>query len=1096
MIRFPEVTFIPRDYLHTKHSKFTLYQKPENTDAFLSKINSSFFVLYIPSNLDEEILENAVQASFPHLPVKKTITCTLNLAYPNRSNPKSNISLQKTICKMIPLALIDKILLKIPVFDNVTRNRLWQHEPPYSASAYFWSLVNRLACQIVAEGNYICCTTKFSRNMDTFKITSEGEGTINAGWKPILRSNIDLKNYQRLLYYAPDSACNIVNGDKSEYREISSLVRVFLREYIDTLIRKSAKKQKYARFFEVYGISPKDVKKIGDKLTWDIRFIASLISDDNELRLYSVPERSIPDLVSNWTQLMENTYLSDGYIFKIKLSVPSGESGDWVLKFNLRNIAAKQSLSLQRFWDIAKNKEELSNFGPHRYINMRRSVLKTLYKISLIFPPIKSILSLKKPYFARLKLSEASDFIQSFAGQLEDEGIIIELPEAFKKHGKQRLKPVLKITSATKEMEMYKTKEAGSTRVTERVSFDMNSVLNYEWEVNIGDKKLSDSALDKLITDKSKSLIYYDGEWTLVEKHDVDTIKETIRDNRSGEMNADKALFFGLTGQIAVDPSGRRKGESEQFGPYDVQLEGPIQEIVAVLTGRQELEEIKQPEMLRGTLRPYQLDGYNWLISMTGLGFNVCLADDMGLGKTVQVIAYLQHQFKQQDMKNHAVLIICPTSVIGNWRQEFKKFAPDVEVGLYYGKNRPENIEELHEKIQQTNVLLTSYGILRRDISVLSAINWLSIILDESQNIKNYKAQQTKAAYELNGSSKICLTGTPIENKLLELWSMFHFLNPYLLGRRASFQKKYSTPIERLGDNEAAEKLQKTIQPFLLRRLKTDKNIISDLPEKQEIKMRVHLTSSQREMYRITVEENLKKLNDMAEQKGKTQSKFERSGFILNTLMKLKQICNHPLQTMKSELESLEKRPANELIRESGKLQRLTEMLEEILEANDKILIFTQFTQMGKILIKTITERFNIEPLYLHGGVAQKKRTEMVDKFQNDKENLYPIFILSLKAGGTGLNLTEASIVLHFDRWWNPAVENQATDRAYRIGQEKNVLVYKMISEGTVEEKIDKMIEEKKELAEKIVSSTGERWITDLSDTELEDLFLYQEEDA
>ncbi|MCP4760236.1 MAG: DEAD/DEAH box helicase, partial [archaeon] len=418
------------------------------------------------------------------------------------------------------------------------------------------------------------------------------------------------------------------------------------------------------------------------------------------------------------------------------------------------------------------------------------------------------------------------------------------------------------------------------------------------------------------------------------------------------------------------------------------------------------------------------------------------------------------------------------------------QFAPDLKVGFYYGSSRPSDLNDLTKLINEKDILLTSYGLLRRDIKLISLVNWDIVVLDESQNIKNYKTKQTQASYELKATSKICLTGTPIENHLSELWSMFHFLNPFLLDKRSSFIKRYFIPIERLGNAAASEKLRKTIMPFLLRRLKSDKTIIKDLPEKQEIKLFIDLTERQKKTYAAVVEEGLEKIA-MQEEVGKG-SALKRKGAILNTIMKLKQVCNHPAQALHENIE-LKEENISKFISDSAKLKRIVEMLEEIKASGDKILIFTQFRVMGDYLEDIIRDIMNIEPLYLHGGVPQKKRDEMVLNFQNDESNIHPVFILSLKAGGTGLNLTKASTVLHFDRWWNPAVENQATDRAYRIGQKKNVMVYKMISTGTIEEKIDKMIEQKKELADKIIASSNEDWITDLNNDDLRELFRLDE---
>jgi len=413
-------------------------------------------------------------------------------------------------------------------------------------------------------------------------------------------------------------------------------------------------------------------------------------------------------------------------------------------------------------------------------------------------------------------------------------------------------------------------------------------------------------------------------------------------------------------------------------------------------------------------------------------------------------------------------------SIVGNWHRELQRFAPSLKVMIHHGHERLSG-EAFVEEAKQHDVVITTYSLALRDKEHLSAIEWEYVVVDEAQNIKNESAKQTQAIKNLNARHRIALTGTPVENRLSELWSIMEFLNPGYLGSGTDFRKKFSIPIERYHDADRAETLKRVIQPFVLRRLKTDKSIIADLPDKMEMKVFCNLTQEQASLYEAVVKEMIEKIEQ--------SDGIERKGLVLSTLLKLKQVCNHPAHFV-ADGSSLPGR--------SGKLARLEEMLEEALAAGDKALIFTQFAEMGTMLRHHLQERLGCEVLFLHGGTPKKQRDAMVQRFQEDKRGA-PLFILSLKAGGVGLNLTAANHVFHFDRWWNPAVENQATDRAFRIGQQRNVQVHKFVCVGTLEERIDQMIEQKKVLAESIVGA-GENWLTEMSTAQLKELFTLSRE--
>jgi SNF2 family DNA or RNA helicase len=420
------------------------------------------------------------------------------------------------------------------------------------------------------------------------------------------------------------------------------------------------------------------------------------------------------------------------------------------------------------------------------------------------------------------------------------------------------------------------------------------------------------------------------------------------------------------------------------------------------------------------------------------------------------------------------ILLICPTSVVTNWELERQKFTPGLQALVHQGADRLRD-EALLEAAQASDMVLTSYALVRRDGDAFRQMNWLGVVLDEAQNIKNANTKQAQTIRKLTADFRLALTGTPVENRLSELWSLMHFLNPGFLGGQKQFRKDFTLPIEKYGEEAAAKKLRKMTRPFLLRRVKTDPTVIQDLPDKQEMKVYCHLSEEQATLYEAVVQDALGAIEEQEE------GGMARKGLVLSMVMQLKQVCNHPAQYL-HETEAYQ--PGEDSGR-SGKLQRLDALLDEILAEGDRMLIFSQFTEMAGLLQEYIQARFGVPTLYLHGGVPAKKRAAMVAQFQ--QADGPPVFLLSLKAGGTGLNLTSANHVFHFDRWWNPAVEDQATDRAFRIGQTKNVLVHKFVCLGTLEERIDAMIAEKKALAASIIGG-GENWLTEMNTADLREL--------
>ena len=594
--------------------------------------------------------------------------------------------------------------------------------------------------------------------------------------------------------------------------------------------------------------------------------------------------------------------------------------------------------------------------------------------------------------------------------------------------------------------------------------FSLDGLCAYEWRIAVGDATLSVSELRELAAMKLP-LVMSRGQWIVLRSEDVEAALKFFEGRRErGEAPAAELLREGL----ALD-AGR-----DELPAIEIETTGWLRELLSP-GGERKLRQIPTPATFGGELRPYQQRGLAWLSFLSSLGLGACLADDMGLGKTPQTLALLlaEREGRKSRKRLGPTLLICPVSVVGNWQREAERFAPSLRVLVHHGPERSKG-RVFTAAAQRADLVITTYALAVRDRETLAAAEWERVVLDEAQNIKTSDAKQTRAIRSLAARHRIALTGTPVENRLTELHSIMDFLNPGLLGPAATFKRCYATPIERYRDPHATERLRQATGPFLLRRLKTDTSIITDLPEKIEMRIDCHLTKEQATLYQAVVYEMI--------EKAEHTTGIERSGIILAALMKLKQACNHPAHLLKDR---------SALGGRSGKLARLEEILAEALAEGDKALCFTQFAEFGHLLRRHLQEQLGREVLFLHGGTAQAARDEMVKRFQADGGP--PLMILSLKAGGTGLNLTAANHVVHFDRWWNPAVEDQATDRAFRIGQRKNVQVRKLTCVGTVEERIDMLIAQKKDLAERIVG-TGERWITELDTDQLRELVTLSQE--
>lgn len=670
-------------------------------------------------------------------------------------------------------------------------------------------------------------------------------------------------------------------------------------------------------------------------------------------------------------------------------------------------------------------KYALTEYGNDRGKLM--ALLSCLNKAAEVSPLISGFMQSGEMFHPlRLTDGEAYDFLKSVEA-IENAGILCRIPNWWRKR-------------------------ASALSVSIELGEKRPSMLGFETLVSMQPKLMADGVeltqedIRRLLA-QTEGLAFLKGKWIEVNHDKLRRLLDEME-----QMPEEISLMDALRMELGTDNAKADIGDKVSNGKW-------LSELLRSLRRPDTIKKLTLPKSFQATLRNYQQSGYNWLNYMDKLGFGACLADDMGLGKTVQVLAYLEKLRKSN--KDARVLLVVPASLLGNWQKETQKFAPDMDYCILHGKSASVLEQEFAD--QDAFLTITTYGMVTR-IQALQEQKWDSLILDEAQAIKNPLTKQTRQIKKLTARMRIAMTGTPIENDLTNLWSLFDFLNKGLMGTSKEFHE-FCKGLE--AHPQGYARLRTMISPFMLRRVKTDKSIISDLPDKVETVEYAVLSKKQIVLYRKVV-------SDMEKRMADAESEFSRKGIVLGAIMKLKQICNHPDQYLGQEQYEQE---------DSGKLVLLREICETICEKRERVIIFTQFKEITEYLASFLKEIFHRDGYVIHGGTAVSKRQKIVDAFQG--EEYVPFIVLSVKAGGTGLNLTKANHVIHFDRWWNPAVENQATDRAFRIGQTKDVLVHKLVSRGTIEEKINDMIESKKELAQNVIGSGGEKWLTELSNEEL-----------
>jgi len=930
----------------------------------------------------------------------------------------------------------------------------------------FWSHIARWSLDLLARCKFLPGLEK------------QSDGSAIAKWQPLLDSSTDILRLATFVKQMP-TACRTYQskeegrrkkeegrrkreegrGEKEEGRrkkeegrgekeEESSqlplavdlptgaeeLVLGFLSSIVDSQVRSA-------------GSSTLDIKTVSPVREW----LQALQQESGIVQVETAALENLATKLSAWTAPLQNQ-LSQQSQFRtcFQLIPPSPGKANWSLNYCLQAVDEAEFLvDATTIWN--NSVERLAYAG--RTIELpQETLLSGLGLASKLYPLIEPSLQAQRPQSCQLNPLQAYEFIKSVAWRFADSGLGVVLPPSLTKTDGWASRLGLSIQAETPKVTPAKG------------GLGLQSLLNFKWELTIGGQRLSKAEFDRLIALNSP-LVEINGEWVELRAPDVKAA-QTFFTSRKEQMT--------LSLEDALRLASGDTQMIEKLPVVNFEATGQLQELLNTLSDNQAVSAIATPASFRGQLRPYQAVGVGWLAFLERWGLGACLADDMGLGKTLQLIAFLLHLQENEALEN-PTLVVCPTSVLGNWEREVKKFGPTLKVLVHHGDKRAKG-KAFAAEIKAKDLIITSYALVFRDAKEFQGIKWQGLVLDEAQNIKNSEAKQSQAVRQIEASFKIALTGTPVENRLQELWSILEFLNPGYLGPRNFFQRRFAIPIEKYGDRESLQTLRSLVRPFILRRLKTDKEIIQDLPEKQEMTVFCGLAAQQAVLYQKIVEESIAEL-DSAEG-------IQRRGMILALLVKLKQLCNHPA-LVKAEAKPKELEIKSQ---ESGKLQRLVEMLEEVLAEGDRALIFTQFAEWGKLLKPHLEQHLGREVLFLYGGIRQQQREEMIDRFQHDPQGP-PIMILSLKAGGTGLNLTRATHVFHYDRWWNPAVENQATDRVFRIGQTRNVQVHKFVCTGTLEEKIHDMIESKKALAEQVVSA-GESWLTELDTDQLRNLLI------
>jgi superfamily II DNA or RNA helicase len=879
-----------------------------------------------------------------------------------------------------------------------------------------WTIASKLALDLVARERVVPVVRRAP------------DGAVDARWSVALTGSDDAANVAALARSLPPAAHALPLPERgTRVWPPAALLRAFLDATADALVRLA------------HAGAPSLTAQPGtDADAWIARWLAALTGPSPRLDLRGFGERHLADALDRWSAPALGADERLRACFRLEL--PERDRDPFILRFLLQSPDDPSLLVLAReAWRAGDGR--LHALG-RAFRDPQESLLEALGRAARLYPPLARSLEESTPERLELDAARAWQFLAEGATRLAQAGFGVIVPGELTAAGQRRLR-----------MRMRVGAQPQSAGAVAGAGLGFGELVQFRWEAAIGDEPLSERELEALARQKS-ALVRHRGAWVAIDPQELADIRTRLR-SRTPPLRAADALRIALGGEARGDGVVAPVVADGAFARALDRLRHADREHVPLPTG------------LRATLRPYQQRGYAWLVTMSALGLGACLADDMGLGKTVQMLAWLLHRRERFPQDARPALLVAPTSVLGNWEREVSRFAPDLAVVRHYGGERARSAAAIPARAG--TLVVTSYGLLRRDADLLAAVPWSAVVLDEAQNVKNAASATARAARALAAPHRYALTGTPIENRLAELWSILEFANPGLLGPLETFRREYAVPIERYGNDEVAERLRRIAAPFVLRRVKSDPAIIDDLPAKNEMRTLCTLTREQASLYRAVVDDEMRRIEEA--------EGIERRGRVLALLTYLKQICNHPAQYLGEQ---------GPLPRRSGKLARLTEMLEEAIAEGDRALVFTQYREMGERLVTHLEASLATEIQFLHGGTPQAARERMIARFQADPHGPR-VFVLSLKAGGTGLNLTAATHVFHYDRWWNPAVEDQATDRAYRIGQRRAVQVYKLVCAGTVEEKVDALLERKRDLASRIVG-TDEHWLTEMDDATLREL--------
>ncbi|MDA0803427.1 MAG: DEAD/DEAH box helicase [Planctomycetota bacterium] len=929
----------------------------------------------------------------------------------------------------------------------------------------WWTALGELALDLLAEQRFL--PTLLQRTPQCFE----------ARWRPWL-ADPDTAERLSLLTSAMPAAARAAADAPREPSEAWHLADTALESMLDGFVRESLTREQF-----IDSLSDRDPGSDAH-----VAWLSGLLDGVVEVRQPHALESSLLRQARGWLSRLEEPTDISGLRLQFVVDDPDDSHAPWQIRFQLLDRGGHLVAEATTIWGADSRRSKRSA----QHEEMGEALLAELARAAHVWPALEGALEEAHPTALELDTKAAHAFLTDTYPLLAEAGFSVIVPDWW---GAEANRVGTRLVLAP----------LGEGVVAGASPLGLQSLVEYQWQLSVGNTSVSVEEFESLVRQRVP-LVRLGGRWVEIRAEDLQGAISFLRQHPGGTMSLLQALR--LAGGIETSGLG--------IPVTGFDATGWINDLFGANATAEKLRTLPQPSAFQGTLRPYQRVGLSWLAFLNDHDIGAVLADDMGLGKTIQLIALLQHE--RETARNALpprttpgpTLLVAPLSVLGNWRRELNRFAPELRVHTQHGLDRPTG-EQFRVAAESCDVVLTTYAIAVRDRDLMGTRAWERVVLDEAQHIKNPPTKQTAAIRSLRARHRVALTGTPVENRLAELWSIMEFCCPGYLGARQSFQRGFAIPIERHRDLQRSERLRAIVRPFILRRLKTDPKVIDDLPELMETKEFVGLTTEQAALYQGVVREMLTRVD--------ATDGIQRRGLILSSLVKLKQICNHPAHYLASDAleDNSEEGAAADTtdrvvgtgdrvkqsvtpsaatlnaIGRSDKMRRLVELLEEVIANGHRALVFTQYRQLGNLLVPVLAKHLDIDPLFLHGGTPQQRRDQLVERFQSGDPRC-PVFVLSLKAGGTGLNLTSANHVFHYDRWWNPAVENQATDRAFRIGQTRAVHVHKFVVRGTLEERIDEMIEQKSAMANSIISA-GDAWLTELDSQQLRDLLFLRTQD-